>query len=131
MIEKLFSGIDLVEVARFRDLNPGILERFYARVFTPQERAYIGESFERAAGIFAAKEALVKALGCGIGPVRWQEVAIHYDAQGKPAPVLTGNAKAVADALGIAGWSVSISHTKSSAAAMAVAFSTKPDQAGI
>jgi len=123
VIQKLFSGIDLVDIARFRELNPNILERFFARVFTQNEKAYIAGSFERAAGIFAAKEALVKALGCGIGPVGWQEVAIHYDEQGKPMPELKGNAKAAEQALGIVEWSVSISHTKSSAVAVAVAYS--------
>jgi holo-[acyl-carrier protein] synthase len=127
MIEKLFSGIDLVEIARFRELDPKILKRFYTRVFTPNERAYIGASFERAAGIFAAKEALVKALGCGIGLVTWQEVGIRYDAQGKPLPQLTGNAKETESALGIGGWSVSISHTRNSAVAIAVAFSKSSD----
>jgi holo-[acyl-carrier protein] synthase len=122
MTEKLFSGIDLVEIAHFRELDPKILKRFYARVFTTDERAYIGGSFERAAGIFAAKEALVKALGCGIGLVTWQEVAIRYDTRGKPLPELTGNAKAAEDRLGIVEWSVSISHTKSNAVAVAVAF---------
>ena len=123
MTEKLFSGIDLVEIARFRELDPKILKRFYARVFTPGERAYIGGSFERAAGIFAAKEALVKALGCGIGLVTWQEVGIGYDAQGKPLPELTGSAKKAEQVLGISAWSISISHTRSNAVAVAVAIS--------
>ena len=122
MIQKLFSGIDLVDIGRFRELDPKILERFFTRVFTQNERAYIGGSFERAAGVFAAKEALVKALGCGIGLVSWQEVAICYDTQGKPLPELTGNAKAAEQALGICVWSLSISHTKSSAVAVAVAY---------
>ena len=122
MIQKLFSGIDLVDIERFRELDPNILKRFFTRVFTQNERAYIGGSFERAAGIFAAKEALVKALGCGIGLVSWQEVAICYDTQGKPLPELTGNAKAAEQALGISVWSLSISHTKSSAVAVAVAY---------
>ncbi len=123
MSEKLYSGIDLVEIARFRELDTKILERFYTRVFRPNERAYIGSSFERAAGIFAAKEALVKALGCGIGTVAWQEVGIGYDTQGKPVPELTGSAKKAEQALGISAWSVSISHTKTTAAAVAVAIS--------
>jgi holo-[acyl-carrier protein] synthase len=123
MIQKLFSGIDLVEIARFRDLNPQILERFYKRVFTHDERNYVAASYERAAGIFAAKEALVKALGCGIGHVIWQEVAIRYDEQGKPLPELSGKAKATEQALGISGWTLSISHTQANAVAVAVAFS--------
>ncbi len=127
MSEKIFSGIDLVEIARFRELDAKILERFFARVFTPGERAYIGASFERAAGIFAAKEALVKALGCGIGVVTWQEVGIGYDAQGKPLPILTGKAKKAEQALKISAWSVSISHTRANAAAVAVAIAGSSD----
>ena len=123
MIQKLFSGIDLVEVARFRELNPQILKRFFTRVFTEDERRYITGSFERAAGIFAAKEALVKALGCGIGPVSWQEVVIRYEDTGKPLLELKGKAKDAEQALGISGWSLSISHTKSNAVAVAVAYS--------
>lgn len=121
MIPRLFSGIDLVEISRFRGLNPLIKKRFYERVFTEEERTAIGNSFERAAGIFAAKEALVKALGCGIGPVSWQEVGIGYDSSGKPVAVLAGAAKTASDKLGISEWSVSISHTQSSAVAVAVA----------
>jgi holo-[acyl-carrier protein] synthase len=127
VIQKLFSGIDLVKVERFRELNPQILERFFARVFTQDERGYIAGSFERAAGIFAAKEALVKALGCGIGPVSWQEVAIRYEDTGRPLPELTGKAKAAEKALRIVEWSVSISHTRNSAVAMAVAYSLADD----
>jgi len=59
----LASGIDLVEISRFRELSPAIRDRFFLRVFTQQERENIRGSFERAAGIFAAKEALAKALG--------------------------------------------------------------------
>jgi holo-[acyl-carrier protein] synthase len=127
MSDKLFSGIDLVEIARFRELDPRILKRFYTRVFTPGEREYIGASFERAAGIFAAKEALVKALGCGIGLVTWQEVGIGYDTQGKPLPELTGRAKAAEQTLEISSWSISISHTRSNAVAVAVAISRSSD----
>lgn len=121
MKPRLFSGIDLVEIERLRALRPEIRERFFTRVFTPAERAHIGGSLERAAGVFAAKEALVKALGCGIGPVSWQEVGIGHDAQGKPAALLTGKAKQAERELGIAEWSLSISHTHSSAAAVALA----------
>jgi holo-[acyl-carrier protein] synthase len=127
VIQKLFSGIDLVKVERFRELNPQILERFFVRVFTRDERGYIAGSFERAAGIFAAKEAMVKALGCGIGVVSWQEVAIRYEDTGRPLPELTGKAKAAEKALGIVEWSVSISHTRNSAVSMAVAYSLVDD----
>jgi len=74
MTPLIFSGIDLVEIGRFSQLDPAIRKRFYARVFTPEELGYIGELFNKAAGIFAAKEAVAKALGCGIGPISWQDI---------------------------------------------------------
>jgi holo-[acyl-carrier protein] synthase len=128
MIQKLFSGIDMVEIDRFRALNPQILERFYQRVYTKDERRYIASSFERAAGIFAAKEALAKALGCGIGQVSWQEIGIRYDKQGKPMPELSGEAKAAEQSLEISGWSLSISHTKENAVAVAIALASTDEQ---
>ena len=81
---EIATGIDLVEIRRFRELKPEILARFYRRVYTRSEREYIGDSFERAAGLFAAKEAVVKAMGCGIGPVGWQDVEIIHSNEKQP-----------------------------------------------
>lgn len=116
----LSSGVDIVEIQRFRDLNPLIRERFFCRVFTPDERAEIGYNLERAAGYFAAKEAMAKALGCGIGPVSWQEIEIIKDPQGKPEVRLLGNARDSSTRVGIFEWSLSISHTRQNAIAMVV-----------
>ena len=60
---EIFSGIDLVEIDRFRQLNPAIRMRFFKRVFTVDELTYIQDMDQRAAGIFAAKEACAKSLG--------------------------------------------------------------------
>ncbi len=121
MSARVLSGIDLVEIARFRALNPAIRARFYQRVFTQEERTYAGASLQRAAGLFAAKEAAVKALGCGIGPVSWQEVRVRHDPGGLPSLDLQGAAAALAHKAGITSWSLSITHTKELAAAVAVA----------
>jgi len=121
MRPKIFSGIDLVEISRFRQLNPVIREKFFERVFTKDERDYIAESFQRAAGMFAAKEAVAKALGCGIGPVSWQEIQIIHNSDKQPEVVLRGNAEEKARSLNIELWSISITHTKDTAAAIAVA----------
>jgi holo-[acyl-carrier protein] synthase len=86
-----------------------------------REQQHIGKSFERAAGLFAAKEAIVKALGCGIGPVSWQEVEIRHQDEGNPVALLHGNAITQAEAKGIHEISVSISHTQTNATAVAVA----------
>lgn len=122
MKPEIFSGIDLVEISRFRQLNPAIREKFFKRVFTESELAYIGEFFQRAAGIFAAKEAVAKALGCGIGLISWQEINISHTSENQPKAILQGNAKEKAESLNIEQWSISITHTKDTAAAIAVAF---------
>lgn len=118
---QITTGIDLVEIERFRNLKPEILERFFQRVYTQSELVYIANSFERAAGIFASKEAIVKALGCGIGPVSWQDVEIVHSDEKQPGVQLHEKAAEIAAGKAIKQWSISISHTKHHATAIAVA----------
>jgi len=120
-LRSLRSGIDLIEIARLEGVQPAIRERFLTRVFTPQELEDARDSSLHLAGRFAAKEAVAKALGCGIGPVSWQEIEIRRGQVGEPVLVLYGKARQMADDLGLTSWSVSISHTKVYALAMAVA----------
>jgi holo-[acyl-carrier protein] synthase len=117
----IFTGIDLVEIDRFFGLDPAIRQRFYARVFCTDELDYIGDSYNRAAGIFAAKEAVAKALGCGIGPISWQDISISHTRSNQPSVTLLSSAQEKAKALHIQQLSISITHTKKTAAAVAVA----------
>jgi len=117
----LRSGIDLVEIARLEGVEPAIRARFLRRIFTPQELEDARDSNQHLAGRFAAKEAVVKALGCGIGPVSWQEIEIRRGPNGEPLLELHGKARQLADDQGLTTWSVSISHTNAHAVAMAVA----------
>ena len=117
----LRSGIDLVEIRRFEELSPSIRERFFRRVFTEQELAINGESLASLAGRFAVKEAVAKALGCGIGPVGWKDIEVHRGPNGEPVLELHGPAQEAADRLGLTAWTVSISHTGGLAVASAVA----------
>ena len=116
---KLVSGIDLVEINRFTSLKTTIKDRFVQRILTENERKEHLQD-QSIAGIFAAKEATAKALGCGIGIVSWQEIEILPDSHGTPGLLLTGNALRKASDLGISIWSVSITHTTELAAAQVV-----------
>lgn len=105
------TGIDMVKIDRFRSLAPAIKTRFLTRVFTPQELEDCGGRDASLAGHFAAKEAAVKALGCGIGEVTWQDIETSLDEQGKPLLILHGAAQEIAVRQSWFTWTVSISHT--------------------
>lgn len=115
------TGIDLVEIRRIAKQDPAIQARFRQRVFTPRELEEVGSSPASLAGRFAAKEAVAKALGCGIGALGWHSIEIQRGAQGEPVLVLSGKALESAQAQGLSGWSISITHTRTYAAAVAVA----------
>ena len=118
---QLRSGIDTIEISRLDDIKPEIKERFIQRVFTEKEVEQARNRTEVLSGIFSAKEAVSKALGTGIGYVNWRDIEIVHLSSGQPTVVLYGNAKAVANKLGLTSWSVSISHDRNKAIAMAVA----------
>jgi len=115
------TGIDLIEIERVRSLLERYGSRFIERVFTPQEIAELRENTASLAGRFAAKEAVAKALGTGIGAVAWREIEILRGPQREPVLHLHGAAARLAGELGLGEWSVSISHSQTHAVAMAVA----------
>jgi holo-[acyl-carrier protein] synthase len=115
------TGIDLVEVHRLAEVNPRIRTRFLQRVFTPEELRICRDSNEKLAGRFAVKEAVSKALGTGIGPIRWQDVETLDGAMGEPILILYGKAQVVADMIGLEAWSVSISDSGDLVMAVAAA----------
>ena len=115
------SGIDLIRTTRLAEVNPTIRERFIQRVFTQEEQNQARDDNETLSGIFAAKEAVSKALGTGIGKVAWQDIEILHEWSGEPLVHLHGNALLVAQDKGLKHWSVSITHDGGMAAAVAVA----------
>lgn len=117
----LRSGIDIIEIERLDLVNPAIRERFINRVFTPAEQILARGSTASLTGRFAAKEAVSKALGTGIGWVRWQDIEILRGPAGEPLLHLHGNAVLAAERLHLTTWSVSISHGRTQAVAVAVA----------
>ncbi|MHC1773078.1 MAG: holo-ACP synthase [Flexilinea sp.] len=120
MTSVLRTGVDLIDVHRIADLRPEIRSRFLNRVFTETELEICGTRNERLSGRFACKEAVSKALGTGIGDVSWRDIEILNDNNGMPVLFLHENAASAAEKIGILHWSVSISHTKDLAVAVAV-----------
>ncbi|MEO8351239.1 MAG: holo-ACP synthase [Chthoniobacteraceae bacterium] len=120
-------GIDLVEVARFRTSLERHGERFEQRVFCASEIEYcrsMRDPLPSLAARFAAKEAVSKALGTGIGVLcGWHDIEIRRKASGEPFVVLHGAASETAARLGIASILISLSHTDTSAVAQAIALS--------
>ena len=116
-------GIDAVELPRFRR----VLERrpkIVGRVFTAGEQAYAETAADAAphlAARFAAKEAVLKALGVGIGAVGWRDIEVVRTTAGAPSLVVRGRAAALAEQRGIVRWHVSLSHTDTVAVASVVA----------
>lgn len=119
----LRTGVDIIEIDRLASLKPEIRARFIQRVYTPGEIALAGSENADAffSGRFAAKEAVAKALGTGIGPVSWQEIEILRGAEQEPVLHLHGQAARLAREMGLTTWSVSISHSHSHAIATATA----------
>lgn len=120
------TGIDLIEIERIQRAVQRHGKRFLERVYTPGELAVCGEDAACLAGRFAAKEAVSKALGTGIGPVVWPEMEILCGPAGEPVLRLHGKAQVIAAALKLTAWSVSISDTRTQAAAVAVALGESP-----
>jgi len=116
----LVTGVDLEEIDRLRRIPEPIRGRFIERILTQNElkKAYLSE--EHIIGLFCAKEAVAKALGCGIGVLSWQDIDIQTQGSGLPQVNLSGNARLKADELGITHWSLSISHTRAYAVAFVV-----------
>ncbi|MCL4560774.1 MAG: holo-ACP synthase [Chloroflexi bacterium] len=123
----LRTGIDLVEIARLERIDPHIRLHFDRRVFTPAELAEAAGRPETLAGKYAVKEAAAKALGCGIGLVRWQDIETLNGPAGEPCLALHGSAARLAHEQGLSIWSVSISHTATHAVAVVVALGIGPD----
>ena len=118
-------GIDVVEVKRIESSMAEFGERFAAKVFTAGEREYC-EAQKRPglhyAARFAAKEAVAKALGTGIGSeLGWLDMEVRRRPSGEPELVLEGSGRAFAERHRIARVMISLSHAEHYAAANAVA----------
>lgn len=115
------NGVDVLDIARLERALVRHGDRLLRRVFTPQERALLQGQLPSLAARFAAKEAVAKALGVGIGEVSWQEIEILRGERGEPVLHLHGRARALAQRLGLHEWALSLSHTDRLAVAFVIA----------
>jgi holo-[acyl-carrier protein] synthase len=116
-------GTDLVDLTRFRQVlhrTPTIVDR----LFTAGEQAYASERrdpTEPLGARFAAKEAVLKAMGLGLGAVAFREIEVVRASSGAPSLVLHGGAAELADERGVDRWLLTLSHTDHLAQAFVLA----------
>ncbi len=117
-------GVDIVEVGRIARMAAEHGDHFVSRCFTPAEAAYSDSGKRRdehLAGRFAAKEAVLKALGTGWrNGIAWTDVEVVLLPSGQPTVRLHGAAASAAGEQGITRWLLSISHTAQYACASAI-----------
>jgi holo-[acyl-carrier protein] synthase len=117
----LRCGIDMIEIQRVEAGINRLGERFLNRFFTLGEREDCHDKPSRLAARLAAKEAVAKALGTGIGDVGWREIEIRCNNdRGRPTLFLHGAAAQVSAELAITQWDISLTHTAEYASAVAV-----------
>ena len=105
-------GVDLIEIERIRATLDKFGERFLKRIYTDAEVTYCRGRVPELAVRFAAKEAVMKALGTGARGVGWREIETLAQRSGKPFVVLHGRAKARAERIGLKEMGISLTHSK-------------------
>ena len=117
----LVNGVDIIEVERIGKAVDRYGDRFVRRIYTDGEIAYSRGRAPQLAARFAAKEAVMKALGTGIRGVRWRDVEVVRRRGRAPSIKLHGTALARAESMGIDNLALALSHSDSYAVAFVVA----------
>lgn len=117
------SGIDVIEIDRIAAAIDRWGNRFLRRIYTDAELTACRGRAQSLAGRFAAKEAASKALGVGIRVLSWRDIEILRGPMGKPVIELHGKAALLAERQHLKGWEVSITHSRTDAIAVVIAWS--------
>jgi holo-[acyl-carrier protein] synthase len=123
-VEIVGLGTDLVEVARFRLAMERRGERLGERLFSDAERAYAyrqKDPSKSLAARFGAKEAVMKAMGVGLWKFKLRDVEVVRAKSGAPSVALHGRAAEMAAERGVSAWHLSLTHTETTALAVAIA----------
>jgi holo-[acyl-carrier protein] synthase len=113
-------GVDIIEISRIEATLAKFGERFLSRIYTELEIAFCRGRASELAARFAAKEAVMKAVGTGARGLAWREIEILPNHRGKPLIYLHGKAAERARKIGMEGIDVSLSHSREFAIAMVV-----------
>jgi holo-[acyl-carrier protein] synthase len=113
-------GVDIIEIARIERAIARWGERFLRRVYTEREIELCQSRAASLAARFAAKEAVMKALGTGIKGAGWQEVETLPNPRGQPVVYLHGRSQSRAEEIGLKGLAISLSHTREYAIASVI-----------
>ena len=123
-------GTDIVECVRIKRMIEQYGELFLKRVYTAKEMRYCQarrQATEHFAGRWAAKEAVLKALGTGWRRgISWRDIEIRNDPAGQPRVAVRGEAKAIAKKLELEDVLITVSHCRTFATAFAVAVRRPP-----
>lgn len=116
-----YIGLDIIEIARIEQALGRWGERFLRRVYTQGELRICRGRASALAARFAAKEAVMKALGAGTQGVGWRDIEVLSNPDGKPLVYLRGRARKKAEKLGLGEIAISLSHSREYAIASVVA----------
>jgi holo-[acyl-carrier protein] synthase len=119
-------GVDVIVISRVQKVLERHPERFLLRVFTPEEVAICRGRVRELAARFAAKEAVMKALGTGARGLGWREIEILPNRRGKPLVYLHGRAQQRAHKIGARGLDVSLTHDSDLAIAVVAGMADEP-----
>ncbi len=120
MARKFAHGIDIIEIARVRKVLDRHGERFLRRVYTEDEVRHCRGRVPELAARFAAKEAVMKALGTGVRGVGWRDIEILPNRRGKPLVFLYQRGAGRAERIELRGLDISLTHSKEFAMASVV-----------
>ncbi len=120
MATKFAVGIDIIEIERVADVIARHGDRFLNRIYTPDEIAHCRGRVSELAARFAAKEAVMKALGTGVRGVGWRDIEVLPNRRGKPLVFLYERGAGRAERIELRGLEISLTHSNEFAIAAVV-----------
>ena len=116
----IYTGVDLIEIGRIATVRDRYPVRFLNKVFTHGEQRYARKRAAQLASRFAAKEAVMKALGTGVRGIPWKSIEVTRRRGGPPEIVLHGSALERAEKMGVKRIALSLTHSREFAVASVV-----------